>query len=161
MGQLLPGRAAPMTTVARCQQCGTTLADVLGPGLCPACLMALAGSEPVPQAEDNQSGWEACASFDQPIPLFPNLVPPKDPARIGPYHIIERIGEGGMGTVYKAEQREPIRRTVAIKVIKLGMDTADVIARFEGERQALALMNHTNLAKVLDAGATHDGRPYF
>jgi serine/threonine protein kinase/Tfp pilus assembly protein PilF len=83
------------------------------------------------------------------------------PTNIGPYIILELIGEGGMGSVYKAEQREPIHRTVAIKVIKLGMDTREVIARFESERQALALMNHPNVARVLDAGATETGRPYF
>src|SRR6185436_12078479 len=85
----------------------------------------------------------------------------KHPTEIGPYSIQSLIGEGGMGTVYKAEQRSPIQRTVAIKIIKLGMDTRDVIARFESERQALALMNHPNVAKVLDAGATDGGRPYF
>jgi serine/threonine protein kinase len=84
-----------------------------------------------------------------------------NPTQIGPYFIEQLIGEGGMGSVYKAEQREPIRRTVAIKVIKLGMDTREVIARFESERQALALMNHPNVARVIDAGATHTGRPYF
>src|SRR5262245_24880122 len=84
-----------------------------------------------------------------------------NPTSIGPYFIEQMIGEGGMVLVYKAEQREPIRRTVAIKVIKLGMDTRQVIARFESERQALALMNHPNVARVLDAGATDTGRPYF
>jgi serine/threonine protein kinase/tetratricopeptide (TPR) repeat protein len=80
---------------------------------------------------------------------------------IGPYHIIEMLGEGGMGVVYLAEQTEPIRRRVAVKVIKPGMDSANVIARFETERQALALMNHPNVARVLDAGTTDAGRPYF
>jgi serine/threonine protein kinase/Tfp pilus assembly protein PilF len=83
------------------------------------------------------------------------------PTEVGPYVIAGVIGEGGMGTVYKAEQRAPIRRTVALKLIKLGMDTRQVILRFESERQALALMNHPNVAKVLDAGATEKGRPYF
>ena len=89
---------------------------------------------------------------------YPALAQPTD---IGPYHLIEVIGEGGMGVVYKAEQREPVRRVVALKLIKLGMDTREVIARFESERQALAMMNHPNVAKVLDAGATDGGRPYF
>src|SRR5205814_7103055 len=80
---------------------------------------------------------------------------------IGPYVIQSLIGEGGMGSVYKAEQRQPICRIVALKLIKLGMDTREVIARFESERQALALMDHPNVAKVLDAGATDGGRPYF
>ena len=80
---------------------------------------------------------------------------------IGPYKLLELIGEGGLGVVYMAEQQEPVRRKVALKIIKLGMDTRPVIARFEAERQALALMDHPNIAKVLDAGATESGRPYF
>ncbi len=80
---------------------------------------------------------------------------------IGRYKLLERIGEGGMAVVYMAEQTEPIRRKVALKIIKLGMDTRQVIARFEAERQALALMDHPSIAKVLDAGATETGRPYF
>jgi WD40 repeat protein/serine/threonine protein kinase len=80
---------------------------------------------------------------------------------IGRYKLLERIGEGGFGAVWAAEQREPIRRRVALKIIKLGMDTKQVIARFEAERQALALMDHPGIAKVLDAGATESGRPYF
>ncbi|MEM9382305.1 MAG: serine/threonine-protein kinase [Planctomycetota bacterium] len=81
--------------------------------------------------------------------------------RIGPYLLIEELGEGGFGTVFRAEQREPVRRQVALKVIKLGMDTRQVIARFEAERQALALMDHPGIARVLDAGSTETGRPYF
>ena len=80
---------------------------------------------------------------------------------IGPYKLLQQIGEGGFGVVYMAEQEKPIRRMVALKIIKPGMDTAQVIARFESERQALALMDHQNIAKVLDAGATESGRPYF
>jgi hypothetical protein len=78
---------------------------------------------------------------------------------IGPYKLLEQIGEGGMGVVYMAEQSQPVRRKVALKIIKPGMDTKQVIARFEAERQALALMDHPNIAKVLDAGATDSGRP--
>src|SRR5260221_1038226 len=81
--------------------------------------------------------------------------------RIGRYKLLQQIGEGGCGTVYMAEQTEPVRRRVALKVIKLGMDTKQVIACFEAERQALALMDHPNIAKVLEAGATETGRPYF
>jgi serine/threonine protein kinase len=80
---------------------------------------------------------------------------------IGPYRILERLGAGGFGVVYRAEQTKPIRREVGLKVIKLGMDTKQVIARFEAERQALAMMDHPNIAKVLDAGTTETGRPYF
>ncbi len=81
--------------------------------------------------------------------------------QIGPYKLLQPVGEGGMGTVWMAEQKQPVRRIVALKVIKVGMDTREVIARFEAERQALALMSHPNIARVLDAGATETGRPYF
>ncbi len=81
--------------------------------------------------------------------------------RIGRYKLLQTIGEGGCGVVYMAEQQEPVSRRVALKVIKLGMDTKQVVARFEAERQALALMDHPNIAKVLDAGATETGRPFF
>ncbi len=91
----------------------------------------------------------------------------QEPSREGPgtridrYKLLQRIGEGGFGEVYMAEQEEPVRRKVALKIIKLGMDTKQVIGRFEAERQALAMMDHPNIAKVLDAGATSSGRPYF
>ncbi len=81
--------------------------------------------------------------------------------KIGRYKLLQQIGEGGMGVVYMAEQEEPVRRRVALKIIKLGMDTRAVVARFEAERQALALMDHPNIARVLDGGATETGRPYF
>ena len=81
--------------------------------------------------------------------------------KIGRYKLLQRIGEGCFGVVYMAEQQEPVRRKVALKIIKLGMDTKQVIARFEAERQALAIMEHSNIARVLDAGATETGRPYF
>jgi WD40 repeat protein len=80
---------------------------------------------------------------------------------IGRYKLLEKIGEGGFGVVWAAEQKKPMKRRVALKIIKLGMDTRQVVARFEAERQALALMDHPNIAKVLDAGATETGRPYF
>jgi len=80
---------------------------------------------------------------------------------LGPYHLLQPIGAGGMGEVWLAEQRQPVRRRVAIKLIKAGMDTREVVARFESERRALALMEHPNIAKVFDAGATPQGRPYF
>jgi len=80
---------------------------------------------------------------------------------LGRYKLMERLGEGGCGVVYVAEQTQPVRRRVALKVIKLGMDTKAVVARFEAERQALAMMDHPNIAKVLDAGTTDLGRPFF
>ncbi|MCA9035563.1 MAG: serine/threonine protein kinase, partial [Planctomycetaceae bacterium] len=80
---------------------------------------------------------------------------------IGPYKLLERLGTGGMGEVFVAEQRQPVRRNVALKLIKRGMDSREVVARFEAERQALAMMSHPNIASVLDAGQTEEGRPYF
>ncbi len=85
----------------------------------------------------------------------------KPGTRIGPYKILQKIGEGGMGVVYMAEQTEPVRRKVALKVVKPGLDSNQIIARFEAERQALSMMDHVNIARVLDAGATENGRPYF
>ena len=108
---------------------------------------------------------EAGGFFSQPSrrtaadPAF--LLTEKAGDTIGRYKLLEQIGEGGCGVVYMAEQEEPVRRRVALKVIKLGMDTKQVVARFEAERQALAMMDHPNIAKVLDAGATDTGRPYF
>src|SRR4029450_7915130 len=91
---------------------------------------------------------------ESPVTAAPGTV-------IGPYKLLQQIGEGGMGVVYMAEQAAPVRRKVALKIIKPGMDTREVIARFEAERQALAIMDHVNIARVLDAGATDNGRPYF
>src|SRR5262249_41479714 len=91
---------------------------------------------------------------DPPIAEGPGTV-------IGPYKLMEQIGEGGFGLVFVAEQQHPVRRKVALKIVKPGMDTRDVIARFEAERQALALMEHANIARVLDAGTTDSGRPFF
>ena len=99
------------------------------------------------------------ASSPEGTVVMPAIEKPGD--RIGRYKILQQIGEGGCGVVYMAEQERPVRRRVALKVIKLGMDTKSVIARFEAERQALALMDHPNIAKVFDAGATETGRPYF
>ncbi len=102
-----------------------------------------------------------------PVASLPREIGPPPPAadaagaRIGRYKLLAKLGEGGCGVVYLAEQEEPVRRRVALKVIRLGMDTREVIARFEAERQALALMDHPHIAKVFDAGSTENGRPYF
>ena len=83
------------------------------------------------------------------------------PERIGPYTIVDVLGEGGMGVVYLAEQSEPVRRTVALKVLKAGLGSLQVVTRFQAEFQALAVMDHPSIAKVFDAGVTEDGRPFF
>src|SRR6516165_3446089 len=93
-------------------------------------------------------------TVDEPITERPGTI-------IGPYKLLQQIGEGGMGVVFMAEQTEPVQRKVALKIIKPGMDSRQVIARVEAERQALALMDHPHIAKVFDAGTTQSGRPYF
>src|SRR4051794_14514020 len=131
-----------------CPQCGAEL-DSGGPaGLCPKCLIQGAFDSSVCADE----------SGTQTIDTATAATGDDD---FGRYHILRLLGEGGMGTVYLAEQREPIRRFVALKVIKLGMDTGQVLARFANERQALAMMDHPNIARIIDAGATSKGRPYF
>ena len=115
-------------------------------GLCPQCLIQGAFDSSVGADESETETIDAAAA---------------DNDDFGRYHILRALGEGGMGTVYLAEQREPIRRCVALKVVKLGMDTEQVLARFAHERQALAMMDHPNIARIFDAGATSKGRPYF
>jgi serine/threonine protein kinase/Flp pilus assembly protein TadD len=106
---------------------------------------------------------DAGATSDQPGAESPVLDSPTEAAGtvIGPYKLLQQIGEGGMGTVYMTEQTQPVQRRVALKIIKPGMDSRQVVARFEAERQALALMDHPHIARVLDAGTTEGGRPYF
>jgi serine/threonine protein kinase len=119
------------------------------------------------RAHDAPQGFlpERPGAIPAGVPILPTTAPlpgtEKPGDRIGPYKLLEKLGEGGCGVVYMAEQEEPVRRKVALKVIKLGMDTKQVVARFGAERQALALMDHPNIAKVLEAGATDNGRPYF
>ena len=105
----------------------------------------------------------ATGDFLEPGPLAAGAPPesPEMPRSIGPYKLLQIIGEGGFGVVYMAEQERPVRRRVALKLIRLGMDTKHVLARFEAERQALAMMDHPNIARVLDAGSSESGRPYF
>jgi eukaryotic-like serine/threonine-protein kinase len=108
------------------------------------------------------SAYDEAGTF---LPLTPKVdaaVRDEGPgAVVGRYKLLEKIGEGGFGVVYMAEQREPVKRRVALKIIKLGMDTRQIVGRFEAERQALAMMDHPNIARVLDAGATEMGRPFF
>jgi serine/threonine protein kinase/tetratricopeptide (TPR) repeat protein len=132
----------------QCARCGAELDASVPAGLCPKCLI--------------EGALESSVAADQ------SGIQPVGPAKgatghddFGRYRIVRPLGEGGMGTVYLAEQLEPIRRSVALKVIKLGMDTGHVLARFANERQALAIMDHPNIARIFDAGATPRGRPYF
>ena len=97
---------------------------------------------------------EVCAAGPKPLLEGPGT-------KIGPYKLLQRLGEGGFGEVWTAKQTKPMRRTVALKILKPGIESKEVLARFEIERQALALMDHPNIARVLDAGATDTGRPYF
>jgi eukaryotic-like serine/threonine-protein kinase len=101
------------------------------------------------------------APVDMPGTVTTDVLPERVDSVIGPYKLLQKLGEGGFGVVYMAEQEKPVRRMIALKIIKPGMDTSQVIARFESERQALALMDHPNIARVLDAGATESGHPYF
>jgi serine/threonine protein kinase len=134
-----------------------------------AYVQAACGSDPelLAQIESLLTAYEVHDDFLEAPPAGEAVVPGDSLVTEGPgtvigrYKLLEKIGEGGMAVVYMAEQTEPIRRKAALKIIKLGMDTRQVIARFEAERQALALMDHPSIAKVLDAGATETGRPYF
>ncbi len=116
-----------------------------------------AGPGPHEEKPGNLSQAEAPATCAPPLAFGPEV----SGTVIGPYKLLQPIGEGGMGTVFMAEQTQPVRRTVALKLIKSGMDSRQLLARFGAERQAIALMDHPNIAKVLDAGTTNDGRPYF
>jgi WD40 repeat protein/serine/threonine protein kinase len=121
----------------------------------------LARIEALLRAHEQSGDFLDVPLFDPDVTLDTSPLTEGPGTVIGRYKLLEQIGEGGFGVVYMAEQQEPIRRRVALKIIKLGMDTKQVIARFEAERQALAMMDHPNIAKVLDAGATDTGRPYF
>ena len=133
--------------MTKCPQCGEPMEAGNPGGLCPRCLIlgafqsSMGGGEP---ATETLSPAAAAGDDD-----------------FGRYRILQPLGEGGMGTVYLAEQLEPIRRRVALKVVKLGMDSVQVLARFNNERQALAIMDHPNIAQIYDAGTTAKGRPYF
>jgi serine/threonine protein kinase/tetratricopeptide (TPR) repeat protein len=129
-----------------CPHCEADLGSGGVAGLCPECLI--------------KGAFDSSIGGDDSRTLTIHTTAPSDD-EFGRYQIIRSIGEGGMGTVYLAEQREPIRRRVALKVVKLGMDTGQVLARFAKERQALAMMDHPNIARIFDAGATPKGRPYF
>jgi serine/threonine protein kinase/tetratricopeptide (TPR) repeat protein len=131
-----------------CTHCEAELGSGDPAGLCPNCLIHGAFDSAMDSDESRTATIDTAAA-------------PTSDDDFGRYQIVRPLGEGGMGTVYLAEQREPIRRRVALKVVKLGMDTGQVLARFAKERQALAMMDHPNIARIFDAGATPKGRPYF
>jgi serine/threonine protein kinase len=143
--------------------------DITDPGERAAYLESACGHEPelrrhideLLAAQDDLGSFLQAPVLGVPAPAGERPLTEGPGTRIGPYQLLEQIGEGGMGIVYLAEQREPVRRKVALKIIKPGLDSKQVIARFEAERQALALMDHQNIAKVFDAGTTDTGRPYF
>src|SRR6266478_7404980 len=144
-----------------CRQCGAPLPENAPGGRCPKCLMQLALEET--PAGQGEAGPEAGGDVPQKTVALhqSDMVIERTGMMIGRYKLLQEIGEGGFGTVFMAEQQEPVQRKVALKIIKAGMDTRELIARFEAERQALALMDHSNIARVLDGGATSSGRPYF
>src|SRR5260221_4709277 len=150
---LLVGRSAVNVEKTRtCEECGAELPVNAPQGLCPKCLIGMGVS--LASAAERASSASARTEIAATVTEKPG-------DKIGHYKLLQKIGEGGCGIVYMAEQEEPVHRRVALKVVKLGMDTKQVIARFAVERQALALMDHPNIAKVLEAGATETGRPYF
>src|SRR5258708_6174947 len=124
-----------------------------------ALLTANDATDAIPEPEERKPGGPPLNTIK--LDLADELPAESIGQKIGRYKILEKVGEGGCGVVYVAEQTEPVRRRVALKVIKLGMDTKQVVARFEAERQALAMMDHPNIAKVLDGGSTEQGRPFF
>src|SRR5213594_2858824 len=176
-----------MSAGDKCRECGAAIpADSPG-GFCARCLLGLGlnqmqsaecrmqseegegpnqmqSAERGVQSEEGErqkSEGRRQKSEEPKSPQVTAALTEKPGDRIGRYRLLQELSHGGCGVVYMAEQEEPVRRKVALKVIKLGMDTRQVVARFEAERQALALMGHPNIAKVLDAGATETGRPYF
>jgi eukaryotic-like serine/threonine-protein kinase len=138
-----------MAESRKCSKCGAELPPGAPDGFCPLCMIKAPLS-----AESLATSLDARSVHRQP-PIE------QVGETIGPYKLLEKIGEGGSGVVFVAEQQKPVRRQVALKIIKLGLDTEEVMRRFEAERQALALMEHPNIAKVFDAGTTSSGRPYF
>lgn len=142
-------------TIGQCPRCGAVVNGYGVGGHCPACLMAVAVS--FAGAPSEKAGRDIHSTRQNGTAA--DVHPFSD--RVSNYQLIEALGEGGMGLVYKAEQLWPVHRTVALKVVKSSAASGDIVVRFEAERQALAMMNHPNVAKVLDAGTTEDGRPYF
>src|ERR1044071_2907570 len=144
-----------MNSGSTCKDCGTVIpADSAG-GWCPQCLLGL-GLQETQRAESRERSQN---EKDQPAGSDANATDvsqAESADRIGRYRLLKELGHGGCGVVYQAEQDQPVRRNVALKVIKLGMDTRQVVARFEAEKQALALMDHPSIAKVIEGGTIGD-----
>lgn len=145
----------PAKPQERCARCGTPLREAPGGPVCPRCLLALALDQ-IPTPPELAASTTAAQLFAGPVVIGKDV-----PEHIGPYHLLQILGTGGMGIVFLAEQERPLTRRVALKLVKRGMDSKEVLARFESERQALALMSHTGIARVYDAGTSEDGLPYF
>src|SRR5579859_3397676 len=165
-----------MSAGGKCRECGAVIPADGPTGLCPKCLFLIGIEQGQGLAEAAESGADPLGEPEEhaaELPKAPHgdavssslvtapVLTEKPGDKIGRFKLLEEIGQGGFGVVYMAEQREPVKRRVALKIIKLGMDTRQVVARFEAERQALALMDHPNIAKIFEAGATDTGRPYF
>ncbi len=142
-----------------CTQCGNPIRSEAPLGVCPPCLLSVALGED--EDGDITIPAEPHETPHQQTPGPSGALASLEDKVVGNYKVLQKIGEGGFGVVYMAEQLRPVKRRVALKIIKVGMDTEDVVARFEAERQALAMMEHPCIAKVFDAGATDAGRPYF
>jgi len=164
-----------MSSSERCKECGAAIPAGTPAGLCALCLFGLGLAQAqAPEPEPSEAAAEGAerheaepASDESSSEIRGSDLPTaaggneKPGDRIGRYKLLQQIGEGGFGTVFMAEQLEPVQRKVALKVIKPGMDSREILARFEAERQALALMDHPNIARVLDGGTTASRRPYF
>ncbi len=144
-----------------CACCGRVLPPGFSGNTCPSCLLLAALPDSVSVTGETHTIPIDSGSFLSPERPGGNAPPQHDLEVIGPYRLLEPLGEGGFGVVYRALQQEPIQREVALNLIKPGMGSREVLARFEAERRALALMEHPNIAVVLDAGTAENGQPYF
>jgi len=151
--------------LSECPSCGAPVPAGAPEGQCARCLLLAVSDSGDPSSEFG-------GNADETLPFTPreSAPPSTKPALsapvaadtlIGPYRLGEKLGEGGFGVVWKAEQTSPLKRTVALKLVKPGFDSAEITARFALEKQALAVMDHPNIARILDAGVSEEGRPYF
>ncbi|MFV1994592.1 MAG: serine/threonine protein kinase, partial [Verrucomicrobiales bacterium] len=150
---------APEEDPAVCSRCGEPLRGGRHEGYCAKCLPG-DGLESI-HGETEALVEDGKRTADAKARVSGKASPTQEPRQIGPYRLLKPLGEGGMGEVWLADQLEPVRRRVALKLIKPGLNSTEIAARFEAERQALAMMDHSHIAKVFDAGTTEDGRPFF